>query len=319
MKTDIESWAAFGQSTWTPNILDDRLDLTLGLRYTDDKRDAKRTNDGLLWNSYGPGASSSDKDKVDYTAVADYSWNDNLSTYVKVATGFRSGGSSRNGLDFNQAFDQETVLSYELGWKSQLMDNHLRLNAAAFYMEVDDIILDYLPDPVNNPQFVEVFNSGNADIYGVEVDLEAALTERFLVSFNYAYLDYNINDAIFPDGSDRTDTTELVWAPESAFAVSTDYNLPVSAGEVQFHLDYSWQAEQYALANTGFGKVQVGSYGLLNGRLSLADVKLFGADWQFALWGKNLANRDDANYLIGATATTYLQPRTYGAELILEL
>ncbi|MCB1699956.1 MAG: TonB-dependent receptor [Pseudomonadales bacterium] len=318
VKTDIESWAGFGQATWTPNILNDRLDLTAGVRYTDDQRDAKRTNDGLLWNSFGPGASSSDKDKFDYTAVADYNWTDAISTYTKVATGFRSGGSSRNGLDFDQAFDQETVTSFELGWKSQFMDNSLRFNAAAFYMEVDDIILDYLPDPVNNPQFVEVFNSGNADIYGAEIDMQAAITERFLISFNYAYVDYTINDAIFPDGSDRSDTTELVWAPENAFAVSTDYSLPVSIGELQFHLDYSWQDSQYALANTEFGDVEVAAFGLLNGRISLADMKMFSADWQFAIWGKNLANRDDANYLIGATASTYLQPRTYGAELIME-
>ena len=319
VETDIESWAGFGQATWTPAILDDKLDLTAGLRYTDDKRDATRTNDGLAWNSFGPGASNSDKDKVDYTAVADYNWTDSVSTYAKVATGFRSGGSSRNGLDFDQPFDQETVVSYELGWKSQLMDNHLRLNGAAFFMNVDDIILDYLPDPVNNPQFVEVFNSGDADIYGVELDLEAVITDRWMLSFNYAYLDYQINDAIFPDGSDKTETTELVWAPEHAFAFSSDYNYPINLGEIRFHVDYSWQGERYALANTEFGQVQVGSYGLLNGRLALADVKMVGSDWQFALWGKNLANRDDANYLIGATAYTYLQPRTYGVELILEL
>jgi iron complex outermembrane receptor protein len=198
------------------------------------------------------------------------------------------------------------------------MDDRVRLNAAAFYMEVDDIILDYLPDPVNNPQFVEVFNSGNADIYGVELDLQAAISDRFLFSFNYAYLDSEINDAVFPDGSDRSDTTELVWAPEHAFAVSTDYSLPVSVGELLFHLDYSWQGSQLALANTEFGRVEVGSYGLLNGRIALADVNMLGADWEFVLWGKNLADRDNANYLIGTTASTYLQPRTYGAELILE-
>ncbi len=318
VKTDIESWAGFGQATWTPNILDDKLDLTAGLRYTDDQRDATRTNDGLAWNSFGPGASESNADKVDYTAVADYNWSDAVSTYAKVATGFRSGGSSRNGLDFDQAFDQETVISYELGWKSQLMDNHLRLNGAVFLMNVDDIILDYLPDPVNNPQFVEVFNSGDADISGAEIDLEALITDRWMLSFNYAYLDYEINDAIFPDGSDRTETTELVWAPEHAFGFSSDYNYAINVGEIRFHVDYSWQGERYALANTEFGQVQVGSYGLLNGRLALADVKMAGSDWQFALWGKNLANRDDANYLIGATAYTYLQPRTYGVEAILE-
>ncbi len=318
VETDVESWAGFGQATWTPGVLDDKLDLTAGLRYTDDQRDATRTNDGLAWNSFGPGASGSSEGKVDYTAVADYNWSDAVSTYAKVATGFRSGGSSRNGLDFDQAFDQETVISYELGWKSQLMDNHLRLNGAAFLMNIDDIILDYLPDPVNNPQFVEVFNSGDADIYGAEIDLEALITDRWMLSFNYAYLDYEINDAIFPDGSDRTETTELVWAPEHAFGFASDYNYPINAGEIRFHVDYSWQGERYALANTEFGQVQVGSYGLLNGRLALADVKMAGSDWQFALWGKNLANRDDANYLIGATAYTYLQPRTYGVEAILE-
>ena len=319
VKTDIETWAGFGQATWTPNILDDRLALTAGARYTSDKRDATRTNDGLLWNTRAPGKSSSDKDKVDYTAVADYSWSEDISTYAKFATGFRSGGSSRLGQNFDQPFDQETVKSYELGWKSELMDRHLRLNSAVFYMEVDDIILDYLPDPVNDPGAVEVFNSGTADIWGVEIDMQAAITDRFLLSFNYAYLDYEINDAIFPDGSDQTDTTELVWAPENAYSVSADYGLPISAGQLGFHLDYAWQGSQFALANTDDGKVEVGSFGLLNGRVSLADVNMFVGKWQFALWGKNLADRDDVNYLIGATAQTYLQPRTYGAELILEL
>jgi len=172
---------------------------------------------------------------------------------------------------------------------------------------------------VNNPQFVEVFNSGNADIWGAEVDLQWAIGEHFLLGFNYAYIDYDINDAIFPDGSDRTDTTELVWAPENAYMVSADYDLPLSVGSLQFHLDYSWQDDQYALANTDSGEVQVDAFGLMNGRISLADVKIWDANWQFAVWGKNLTDEDKANYLIGATATTYLQPLTWGAEVILEL
>lgn len=318
IKTDIESWAAFGQATWTPDILDDQLDLTLGLRYTDDQRDAKRTNDGLAWNSFGPGKSDSSKSPVDYTAVVDYSWTDQISTYLRYATGFRSGGSSTKGLDFNRAFDQETVKSYELGLKSQWLDNRLRLNCAVYYMEVNDIILDYLPDPVNNPQFSETFNSGNADIRGVELDLQWAVGEHLLLGLNYAYIDYGINDAKFPDGTDRTDTTELVWAPKNAYAVSADYDLPLEVGTVQFHLDYSWQDDQYALPNTDAGKVQVDAFGQLNGRISLAEVKLWDGNWQFVLWGKNLTDEDQANYLIGATATTYMQPLTWGGEVILE-
>jgi iron complex outermembrane recepter protein len=316
--TDVTSWSAFGQATWNPGIMGDRLDLTLGLRYTDDDREAVRSNDGLLWNSFGPGVSKSNLDNVDYTAVANYRWTDDVSTYFKVSTGFRSGGSSRNGINFNNAFDDETLISYELGWKSELLNRRLRLNGAVFHMEIEDIILDYLPDPVNSPQFVEVFNSGDADIDGLEIDLQAAITDHFLVGFNYAFLDYQINDAIFPDGSDRTKSTELVWAPEHAWAATADFDVPLGFGILKFHLDYSWQDEQYALANTDAGEVLVDDFGLLNGRISLAEVDLLGGSWQFALWGKNLTDEDSVNYKIGATAVTFLQPLMYGGEVIVE-
>ena len=318
VKTNVESLSAFGQATWTPDVLDDRLDLTLGLRYTDDDRDAKRTWDAWVFNGFAPGSSDSDEEKTDYSVVANYRWTDEMSTYAKVSTGFRSGGSSRNGLDFDQAFDKEDVISYELGLKSELFDNRLRLNAAAFYMEVDDIILDYLPDPVNAPQFVEVFNSGDAEISGVEIDAEAAITANFFLSFSYAYIDYEINDAIFPDGSDRSNSTELLWAPENAWSASADYDLPLAVGSLRFHLDYSWQDEQYALANTDGGDFTVDDFGQFNARVSLAEVELFGGNWQFAAWGKNLTDEDTANYQIGGTAFTYLPPRMYGGEIILE-
>jgi iron complex outermembrane recepter protein len=315
VETNVESWAVFGQATWNAT---ERLDLTLGLRYTDDERDATRTNDGLLWNSFGPGYSESSLDEPDYTAIADYQWTENVSTYIKYSTGFRSGGSSRNGLDFNQAFDKETLESFELGWKTELLDQSLRLNGAIYHMEIDDVILDYLPDPVNNPQFVEVFNSGEATVDGLELDITWALSENFLLGVGYAYMDTDIDDAIFPDGSDRSDTTELVWAPEHAYAINADWDIPVSYGNYRLHADYSWQDDQLALANTNFGEITVEAFGLLNARVSLSEVEMVGGNWQFALWVKNLQDRDNANYAIGTTANTFLTPRMYGGELIFE-
>jgi iron complex outermembrane receptor protein len=315
VKTDNESWAVFGQATWNTS---ERLDLTLGLRYTDDQRSAVRTNDGLLWNSFGPGVSESSLSEPDYTVIADYQWTENVSTYAKYSTGFRSGGSSRNGLDFNQTFDKETVESYELGWKTEMLDQSLRLNGAIYHMVIEDVILDYLPDPVNNPQFVEVFNSGEATIDGLEVDLTWALGENLLLGLSYAYMDTDIDDAIFPDGSDRSDSTELVWAPEHAYAINADWDFPVSYGTYRLHADYSWQDDQLALANTDFGEITVESFGLLNARLSLSQLEMMGGNWQFALWAKNLQDRDNANYAIGTTANTYLTPRMVGGELIFE-
>ncbi|MBN7795146.1 TonB-dependent receptor [Parahaliea mediterranea] len=314
--SEVESYALFGQATWTPDILDNRLDLTFGARYTQDERTATRTTDGLLWNAFNPGDNGSDINQPDWSATADFRWTDQVSTYAKVSTGFRSGGSSPKSLDFSQTFDEETLVSYELGLKSELLDNRLRLNAAVYQTEIEDIILDYLPDPVNAPNIVDIFNSGEAEIRGVELDILAAITDNFQIGINYAYLDSDISDAVFPDGSDRTDTTVLVWAPENAYSLVADYYLQLdSLGELKAHLDYAWQDEQYALANTDAGEVLVGDYGLLNARISLDYVQLLGGEWQFAVWAKNLTDEDNVNYRIGQTSTTYLQPRTWGVDL----
>jgi len=315
LDSSVESSAAFGQVSWAPASYASKLNLTLGLRYTKDDRSTTRTNDGWAFNSFGPGNTNSDISNTDWSVVADYQWSDNVSTYLKAASAFRSGGASRNGLSYAQGFEEETLSSYELGWKTELADRRIRLNGAVYSMNIDDIILDYLPDPVNNPQFVEVFNSGEADISGLELDILAAVSDEITLGVNYAYIDYDIKNAIFPDGSDRSASTELVWAPENAYSIVADYDKPISLGSLKLHLDYSWQDDQLALANTNFGRVEVKSYGLLNARIAVSDVELGGGKWQFAIWAKNLTDEDSVNYRIGSTAVTYLQPRIIAAEV----
>lgn len=97
-----------------------------------------------------------------------------------------------------------------------------------------------------------------------------------------------------------------------------DYGIPLDFGLLNLHLDYSWQDAQLALANTNFGRVEVDDYGLLNARVSLGDIKIGGGNLQIALWSRNLADEDSVNYRIGTTSTTHLQPRTVGADLIVE-
>ncbi len=316
VSSDVESVSAYGQSTWTPNILQDRLDLTAGLRYTDDDREAKRTNDGLLWNSFPPGQNGEDLNHLDWLASIDYRWTDSVSTYFKVSTGFRSGGSSPRALDFSQTFDEETMVSYELGMKSELANGRVRLNAAFFRMDIDDTILDYLPDPVNAPSITQSVNAGDTEIYGAEVDVLAAVTDYLTVGVNYAWLDYDFTGVNFPDGTNHSNSTELVWAPEHAYSIVADYNVPVGEiGVLKMHFDYAWQDDQYSLANTDFIEAKVGDFGLLNGRIALDEVALAGGIWQLAVWAKNLTDENDVNYQIGTTAATFLQPRTYGMDV----
>ena len=129
------SKAAFGQITWTPPILDERLSLTVGGRYTRDDKTARRTSGNnfagvtednvhsdLSYNRFNP------------AVTLNYRWTEDVSTYAKFATAYKAGSSNTlapvGGFDLN--WGPESVKSYEIGLKSLWWDRHVLLNVAAF-------------------------------------------------------------------------------------------------------------------------------------------------------------------------------------------
>ena len=70
----------------------------------------------------------------------------------------------------------------------------------------------------------------------------------------------------------------------------------------------------------------VDAYGLLDGRLTLADVPLGSGRLAFALWGKNLADKEWVADSIGSfrgfaadRLAAYGEPRTYGLTVTYDL
>ena len=92
---EAESAAAYGQVSWTPPVLRDRLELTFGLRYTDDTREATKTfvNPGFTPAVKGlviPG--ELDFDSLDPMVNVAYAFSDNINAYARFSTGYRAGG-----------------------------------------------------------------------------------------------------------------------------------------------------------------------------------------------------------------------------------
>lgn len=165
------SWAVFGQASYTF----DRLTLTGGARYTEDR---KRTN---LVKAAMTGAT------VNFPATAprnvrltgkEPSWDvsalyevaDDVNVFARVARGFRGPTIQGRSAVFGSAFttaDSETIMSYELGFKSEPFSN-LRLNATAFHWNVDDIQLNGNDADGNGV----LFNADKATAWGVEAELE---------------------------------------------------------------------------------------------------------------------------------------------------
>jgi iron complex outermembrane receptor protein len=155
VKMNSKSYAAFGQLTWTPPVLDDRLGLTFGARYTEDERSASRvfiTNGTVMENGAADGAvNDQDFSRFNPSFTASYTWTDDLSTYVKVSTGYKAGGSSEAAPigSFNLTFGPEEVTVYELGMKSYWFDRRLRLKIPEFDNQIEDMQMAFGVNPLD--------------------------------------------------------------------------------------------------------------------------------------------------------------------------
>ncbi|MEI2790167.1 MAG: TonB-dependent receptor [Steroidobacteraceae bacterium] len=98
VKSQSSSAAVYGQATWTPPVLEDRLGVTLGLRYTEDSRKATKT---YVRTDLSPAVpvglvvvGDRDFDSLNPAVTLDYGFTTDIRGYAKYSTGYRAGGFS---------------------------------------------------------------------------------------------------------------------------------------------------------------------------------------------------------------------------------
>ncbi|OWK32843.1 TonB-dependent receptor [Sphingomonas mucosissima] len=166
------SWAVFGQASYT---IGDRLTLTGGARYTEDRKrtdlvKAAMTGATVNFPATAPRNVRLVGKEPSWDLSALYELAPEVNVFARVARGFRGPTIQGRSAVFGSAFttaDSETIMSYELGFKSEPFSN-LRLNATAFHWRVDDIQLNGNDADGNGV----LFNADKADAWGVEAELE---------------------------------------------------------------------------------------------------------------------------------------------------
>jgi iron complex outermembrane receptor protein len=166
------SWAVFGQASYR---IGDRLTLTGGARYTEDRKRTTLLKPAMTGATVNfPGTAPRDVRLVgkepSWDVSALYELADDVNVYARVARGFRGPTIQGRSAVFATAFttaDSETIMSYEVGFKSEPFSN-LRLNASAFHWQVDDIQLN--GNDVNGNGVL--FNANEATAWGVEGEIE---------------------------------------------------------------------------------------------------------------------------------------------------
>jgi iron complex outermembrane receptor protein len=162
--------------------------------------------------------------------------NDDLMFYGSVAKGTKPGGFNFNAnlTDSNQAYDQEELIAYELGWKSTLQDGRTQFNGTFFYNDNTD-------KQANDIQYGEaggapeqfVNNIGKVESYGAELRLTTSLTQNLFFDINYVYTHTEIKSyeqARRPDGDAQADLEgeKLPWTPEHSALGTLRYERDLS-------------------------------------------------------------------------------------------
>ncbi|WP_380871978.1 TonB-dependent receptor [Sphingomonas sp. DBB INV C78] len=355
---DNDSIAGYGQITWSPSSLDNKLDLTAGLRWTKETKRVRNlffsynnyaTNPanplsgvfqrdangnpitvsggpalGALPDSGGPGPYdlSPLENKKSWSrftpeASISYAIRQDFNIYGRFATGFKSGGFNDTAATndaFNTAFDPEKLTSFEIGSKGIFANGRLSLNLALYHSIYKDFQAGvFVPTLITT----NIINAGKATFTGVEVEGQARLFDNLLINFGYGYTDAKYKEFILPSGEDVTDTYVVPLVPKHNYQIGGQWRIPIGDLDLTPSLNYSWRSSQQSTIAPDPLTKRI-AYGVLDGRITLGGIDLGrGTQAEFALWGRNLADKEYWTAAINLGLFTVRQwgdPRSFGAE-----
>ena len=330
MKT--KSWSAFGQTTIP---LPAQTRLTLGIRYTKDKRDfrldqtapaAPPANVSQVGSETWP--------KTTFRVGLDHRFTQDALAYAQVSTGFKSGLFNTQTVQsvpgqpasVPLAVQPEKITAYEVGLKSDWLQNRLRFNVAVFYYEYKDQQVNAFIGSTR-----QLLNAASSKIKGVDFELTGKPGDQLTLSWTGSFLHARYDS--FPtaplfvpvpapgtgnlasafDASGKDD----VNSPTLTTTVAANYGVPLGTNRLDLNANAYYNSGYYFdFANTR----KQDSYTLLNASAKWTFGK--NASYRLSVYSDNLL--DEKVYasvnqvargpagLFGGDSVTVRPPRTYG-------
>lgn len=294
----VETAAAFASLDYA---LTDKLVVTLGGRFTQETKEAAIAslilnvnnpcqvlegtclldfNDDESWDSFSPKLGLS------------YDLSTDTMLYASLTRGFRSGGYNLRNTSITEApgpFDEETVDSVELGFKSDLQGK-LRINGAVFYNRITDMQREInLSDPFAGVVQV-IRNTADATIMGLELDGTYALTDSLVLTASVGLTDAGYDEVFYDlNGDGQLDAAdEALDLPRAApLTYGLGINHDLALGE------WGYMASRISFAYRDASAYTDNNLGTLNEQEILsAGVDFHSNDghWTIGLYGNNLLN-----------------------------
>jgi iron complex outermembrane recepter protein len=313
-----ESFAGFVQATY--EIARDTR-LTGGFRYTTERRTIEGSVTGI--SAAGattvtplPNTPAFKSNTPTWRISLDHNFDPNIMAYASWNRGFKSGGF--NGQAPTQpAYQPEYLDAYEVGLKSKLLDNRVRLNLAAFLYDYRDIQVNTYIGSLG-----VIYNGAKARTWGLDADLEVAATDNLTISggvtalhdrftnFPAAAVATPVGNGLVTIAPGSATGNRLPYAPDVTFSLGALYKVDVGG-------DKTLEISASNLHSTGFytqpdNYYRQRPYDMLNASLTLrTNDRKFSAK----LWVNNLFNEDVltiASASSGFQFSSFQAPRTFG-------
>jgi iron complex outermembrane receptor protein len=287
-----------------------------------------------------------------YSARIAYQFNDDLNGYARYDRGFKSGGyNDQTGTQtffvpaLLEAYDPEFADSYEVGLKSTFLDQRLRLNLAAFYVEYSDaqrsvvtsVCIPREGGTVTCPggqegdpfQATAFFNAADVSVKGVELEGTALVSDGLTLRANVSYNDGKYDKFETDTDGDGVDDLNLsglplTRTPEWKWGLNALYQHEAFGGRMDYNVVLSYEEENvfYYADRQIFGSNASKYDSILDEKTLLdASITYTSADdrWFLRVFGNNLT---DERYRIASqivsnlwTHSQFGAPRNYGVQM----
>ena len=268
-----------------------------------------------------------DEHSLSWRAGIDWKPASNFLAYANVAKGYKAGSfptlSTATNVGY-QPVTQESVLTYELGIKTQILDKRLSINATIFRSDYrDKQIKSKLFDPLFQ-YLLALVNVPKSRIQGAELEINARPFEGLTIGGSANYLDTKLLNTVGPDGNFLISNANvqanfarnrIPYSPKWTFAGNVNYTFRISAATQGF---VGGQVLRQTKENASIGNepiLDIPAYTLLNLQ---AGVDFDEGRYRVMIWGKNVTNQfylTNRNFSFDGVAQYAGEPATYGATI----
>ena len=189
---------------------------------------------------------------------------------MSATSGHRSGGYNLVFFSATPTYDPEELIAYELGYKTQFLDDTLQLNGSFYYYDYENIHTTATErSNVTGSYTTSVVLAPGAEVFGIESELLWLMTDQLTFGGNFSYTPSEYTeDLLIVDPTNprspvsvygdlaRGDGTaalaknikgnQILQVPELKLTAWTTYNIPLAGGSsVDLNTLYSWIDEVY--------------------------------------------------------------------------